>query len=129
MIDVTEDFYLFSAALRSLVPIMDRSGIQWRNDGQYDEFYDIADGLFRGLIISKFCDDEKCRSIFESYVYAMKKPNVARFMVLDAETGDRVGEFRRFISVTLPFDSIEIDSNRGLITREFSPGKIRISTE
>jgi hypothetical protein len=129
MIDVTDDFYLFSDALRSLVPIMERSGIQWRNDGQYDEFYYIADGLFRGLIISKFSDDQRYCSIFEPYVYAMKKPGVARFIVLDTETGDKVGEFRRFISSSIPFDVIEIDSDKGLITREFSSDKIRISTE
>lgn len=129
MVDVTEDFDLFSTALRILVPIFDRSGIQWRNEGQYDEFYDITDGLFRGIVISKFSEDERYSLLFEPYVYAMKKSHVARFIVSDVKTGNKMGEFKRFISGKFPFDSIEIDSDGELIAREFSLDKIRISTE
>lgn len=129
MVDVTEDFDSFSASLRLLVPIMDRSGIQWRNEGQYDEFYNIADGLFRGLVISKFAEDERYTALFEPYVYAMTKSGVASFVVSDAKTGNKIGYFMRFISGELPFDSIEIDSDGELIVRTFSSDETRISTE
>ncbi|HYI49601.1 MAG TPA: hypothetical protein VEX35_14175 [Allosphingosinicella sp.] len=129
MVDVTQDFDLFATALRTLVPIFDRSGIRWKNVGQYDEFYHIADGLFSGLITSKFSDDERYSSKFEPYAYCMKKDGVARFIVTDVDTGDDIGDFVRFVSNILPFDSIEVDNSRELVTIPFSMEKFRIVTE
>lgn len=125
MTDVTENFRHFSTALRVLVPIFEQARIIWSDEGQYDEFYNVADSLFHSLVISIFTDDPQFASKYQTYCYGMSG-NRFQFSVFDSKSNLRVGEFIRLVTRNSPFDTLELrgDENEEPIELPFLGARI-----
>jgi hypothetical protein len=49
--NVTELLVIFRTALLTLIPILERANIPWREPYSYDEWDEIADVLFRNIVV------------------------------------------------------------------------------
>ena len=118
-VTVTDLILNFADAYRALVPMLDRAGVPWRDEEQYDNCDRVAEALFESLVM------EPCA--FQAVGEAgLAKLRVARYGFTPdtngnawvALEGDRPARVISLSSLKTPFDHVQCEEPTGLVPLE-----------
>ncbi|MBN1344626.1 MAG: hypothetical protein JXQ73_18185 [Phycisphaerae bacterium] len=109
---VTDLVMNLHAALRALVPCVERVGLPWKRPDAYDEWDNIAAALYQALVVEplRFSLPERERDRFSLPAYDLLLPSYADksiIEVLPAESDGRIGAFHALGTLEAPFDVVE----------------------
>jgi len=122
-VDATDYVEIFSAALTTLRPLMDKVGLKWRDHEQYDNYDSLADTMFSEFILHPLTNDYF--GFDRSYRYDMPPYRSVWGALLVYSSKDQLlGNFVRLSAGHGEFN--EVIYNNGLKEEPIELGKCRL---
>jgi len=102
---ITELIGIFRESLEALIPAMEKARIPWREGEAYDDWDEIANTLFKSIVINSLAEELSGALHLSEYDVHYEDYSKRSFLQVATDSGDRTA-FVKFAMVDRPFDSI-----------------------